>query len=90
MDLLRHASGFVAIVFGAGQVAGHPLLSVYHCGASPSGQSGIQDLEGKLAAELGYGEGDVALLRPDGYLAGLWKLADLSGMYTMIGALECR
>jgi 3-(3-hydroxy-phenyl)propionate hydroxylase len=87
VDLLGGASRFAAIVFSrdAVPVTGHPLVTIYRCGYL--GESGIQDPDGKLAAELGCGEGDVALLRPDCYLAGVCKVADVALMYKVFPSL---
>ncbi|MFM9968614.1 MAG: FAD-dependent monooxygenase [Burkholderiales bacterium] len=89
-DLLMGAPRFAAIVFSrdAVPVIEHPLVAVYRCGYL--GESGIQDPEGKLAAELGCGQGDVALLRPDSYLAGVWQVANVARMHEMIPSLAHR
>lgn len=89
VDLLKHTTKFAAIVFAQHVVIDHPLISVYHCGSLQAGRFTLQDTEGKLARELGCEAGEVALIRPDGYLAGVWKAIDLAGMYRTIPSLAC-
>lgn len=87
LDLLRGGTHFVAIVFGDAvpEVLSHPDLRVYRCDAS-DGDPCIVDVQGALARETGARRGDVLLLRPDGYRAGLWPLAQAGAVCAVMAA----
>ncbi|MSQ60233.1 MAG: FAD-binding monooxygenase [Betaproteobacteria bacterium] len=73
VDLFKEGTRFTAIAFGEAVVINHPLVKVYHCARD--------EMEKVWAAELRCVKGSVALLRPDGYLAGVWNTADMAGIY---------
>ena len=84
LDLLQ--GGFVAIVFADSvpPALSHAQLTAYACGSSPL--TGIGDPQGQLSKAARAGEGDMILLRPDGYCAGRWRRGDTAGLMATLDA----
>lgn len=84
LDLLRGGTHFVALVFGARAPAAlqHPRLRVLCLGDA----GGFADPAGDLARAAGAREGDLLLLRPDGYRAGLWPAGGQAELMAVLHA----
>lgn len=87
LELLRGGTHFVAVVFAENAVAGlsHERLRVYTCGAQAH-QHCIGDPAGVLSAEVGAAPGDILLLRPDGYRAGVWPPSRVASVLAVLNA----
>lgn len=63
-------------------------LRILHVLEQPTGPDDIADSEGHLARVYGAVDGSLVLIRPDGYVAVVSDVGDVSAVSEYVGAID--